>query len=310
MLDKIGYISVGDRFEMLSGLWITVIERITGKKIKVSFDVSGYTLIVEGAQIRRGSIRDWIADGYNPGDKFVTKNCGKITILSYKSATRIAIQFDDTGWITTVSAIQIKRTNIQDRLQPTVYGVGYLGDGTHKAALKSGKGTWTYARWNSMLERCYCPSFQSKHPYYNESLPDVSWLNFQVFAEWASKQVGYEVDRWQLEKDILVRGNKLYTPSTCCFVPQELNTLIIKADAARGILPIGLTLHTDQKYSVHVSGISPSGYVGVYDDIDFAFSRYKEVKEARIKQQAAKWQSQIDPRAYEALMNYEVLITD
>lgn len=304
------YISSGDRFKMKSGLWIKVIERITGKKIKIRFEESGYELIAEGVQIRRGTIRDWITHGYNVGDQFETKSCGKITILKYHNASKIEIQFNDTGWKTIVEGCQIKRGNIQDRLQPTAYGVGYLGVGHHRATSDNGKATWVYSRWAAMLERCYSAEFKMKSPNYALSQAAKEWLNFQVFAEWAVNQKGYDNPRWQLDKDIISKGNKLYTPDNCCFVPQELNTLIIKSEKARGPDPIGLSWHTNKKYVVHVSGTGESGYVGIYDDKEYAFSRYKEVKEKRIKQQAEKWKDKIDPRAYEALMNYQVEITD
>ena len=41
-----------------------------------------------------------------------------------------------------------------------------------------------------------------------------------------------------------------------------------------------------------------------------AFKAYKKAKESFVKEQADKWKDQIDIRAYNALMNYEVSIDD
>ena len=52
------------------------------------------------------------------------------------------------------------------------------------------------------------------------------------------------------------------------------------------------------------------GIVGTYDTPEEAFYAYKPVKEAHIKSLAEKWKDQIDPRVYEALMNWTIEITD
>lgn len=301
---------VGDKFQMKSGLWLTVTGYITGKKIPVRFDESGYELIAEGVQIRRGTIRDWIANGINQGDKYKTECCGVIEVLQYNRADDIVVRFEDTGWVTHVEACQLKRGTVLDRLKPSVLGIGYLGDGPHKSTLPNGRGTWLYDRWSGFMERCYDDKFKESHPYYKDSTASSEWHNFQNFAEWASKQVGYGNPRWHLDKDIIVKGNKKYSAETCCFVPQELNALLLKSEKTRGACPLGLSWHTNNKYTVHVQGVGNSGYVGIYDDKEYAFEQYKKQKEMRIKQQANKWKDFIDPRAYEALMNYQVEITD
>ena len=137
-----------------------------------------------------------------------------------------------------------------------------------------------------------------------------SFHDFQDFSEWCQNQVGYNLD-FHLDKDLLVRGNKVYSKDTCVFLPQELNKLLTKRQRFRGNLPIGLTWEKNNT-SIRVGFTRDSLRVnaGSYQSIEVAFYVYKNLKEDWIKKQAAKWQSQIDPRAYEALMAYEVLITD
>ena len=51
-------------------------------------------------------------------------------------------------------------------------------------------------------------------------------------------------------------------------------------------------------------------YLGQFDNPNDAFLAYKKAKESYLKELADKWKERIDPRAYKALMNYKVEITD
>ena len=134
--------------------------------------------------------------------------------------------------------------------------------------------------------------------------------DFQEFAEWCQSQVGYNHD-FHLDKDLLRKGNKVYSKDTCVFLPQEVNKLLTKRQRFRGDLPIGLTWEKNHT-SIRVGFTRGNERVnaGSYQNVEVAFSVYKHLKEDWIKQQANKWRDQIDPRAYEALMNYQVEITD
>ena len=104
----------------------------------------------------------------------------------------------------------------------------------------------------------------------------------------------------------------MYSEDTCLFIPRDLNILLTKREACRGDLPIGVSLSKDN------SGFKAQGsfgtfhkkYLGYSPTAMEAFTRYRQVKEFYIKFRAEQWREFIDPRAYEALMSYEVLITD
>lgn len=115
---------------------------------------------------------------------------------------------------------------------------------------------------------------------------------------------------WALEKDIIKKGNKTYNPDNCCFVPKEINNLMLKSEAVRTDLPIGVSSMPSGNYGAVVSKFGKTERIGTFCTIEEAFLAYKREKEKYLKQQAEKWKSQIDPRAYEALMNYQVEITD
>lgn len=132
---------------------------------------------------------------------------------------------------------------------------------------------------------------------------------FQDFAEWCQEQRGFH-EGFHLDKDLLTRGNKEYGKDTCVFIPQQVNKLLTKRDRDRGPYPIGVTMdHGRFRASCNV-GTGVAKYLGGYGTPTEAFCVYKNFKESYMKAVAEHWKDKIDPRAYEALINYTVEITD
>jgi len=162
--------------------------------------------------------------------------------------------------------------------------------------------------WN-MMSRCVKGgSQQVKRPRY--AGVECLFKDFQEFAEWCQYQVGYYTNGFQLDKDLLSENSKIYSPETCVFIPIQLNTLLIKRDSDRGEYPVGVCAANNNFMAQCSVGKNRQEYLGVFATPEGAFQAYKTFKEGFVKQQANKWKEQIDPRAYQALMDYEVLITD
>ena len=159
-----------------------------------------------------------------------------------------------------------------------------------------------------MLKRCYNEKIHEKQPTYKDCHVVKSWHNFQNFASWYVQQKGHDLD-WHLDKDILVKGNKVYGPKRCCLVPVHINSLLTKHDAGRGNLPIGVSKHQN-KYRVRCMLNKVNTTIGIYYSVKKAFKAYKETKEAEIKRVAKLYKNEIDPKVYKALMDYEVEIDD
>ena len=167
-----------------------------------------------------------------------------------------------------------------------------------------------------MLERCYDSKFHEKRPTYVDCEVYEEWLNFQEYGQWFDDNY-YEIkgERMHLDKDILVKHNKIYSPDTCIFVPQTINSLFIKCDKSRGESVIGTSLKNG-KYRVHCSLINPETgkskqeHLGYYDTEVKAFEVYKYYKERNIKEVADYFKGQIPQILYNALYNYEVEIDD
>lgn len=129
-----------------------------------------------------------------------------------------------------------------------VYGVG-INDADYVVQPKTNSGRSCcpyYSRWTGMLERCYSSSWLKKHPSYIGCSVVKDWAYFSNFALWMKTQ---DWEGKQLDKDILIRGNKIYGPETCVFIKQDLNKFLTERGSERGKWPIGVFWHKrDQKF--------------------------------------------------------------
>ena len=169
----------------------------------------------------------------------------------------------------------------------------------------------SYLHWYYMLSRCY--SLKDKVPTYKDCEVCEDWKCFSVFHKWF---VDNYIEGYQLDKDILIKGNKEYGAATCCFVPQEINLLLVNRKRFRGEYPVGVSKMSEKSGSKgFIARVEMRGRVWrskvVYTPEE-AFVAYKQAKEAYIKQVARKYydEGKITERVYDALMRYEVEITD
>ena len=186
-----------------------------------------------------------------------------------------------------------------------IYGVGYLGVGEYKTMVKTVR-TKDYLVWRTMIMRCYDERYHKTQPTYGECSVVEEWHNFQNFGSWCEHNY---IDGFVLDKDILVKGNKIYSPETCCFVPQEINNLFTNRKNKRGKYPIGVNTKGD-KFRATMTLNKKQLYIGTFTTIQEAFEAYKLVKEQHIKEVADKWRGKITEEVYKAMYNYKVEITD
>ena len=242
-------------------------------------------------------------------------NCGEIAfIVDYANCNDITVQFKTTGELVKTTYLCFKNGSVRSRFAPSVYGVGYLGN--EKSIDENGKSLKSYETWVSMLKRCCSGEFKKKYPTYKDCTVCEEWLNYSDFKKWFDDNY-YEMDgeRMDLDKDILVKGNKIYSPDTCVFVPQNINKLFTKGNKIRGKYPIGVYFNKNaNKFMAYCrifyNGKSQKKNLGYYNNIEDAFKVYKEFKEAYIKQVADEYKDKIPNELYEAMYNYKVEITD
>ena len=244
------------------------------------------------------------------GKVYKSKFSGDFKIVKYNNNRNVVIQFSKTGYETSVELGNIKKGDVKDPYSPSVCGVGILG--AKYPSTINGVKTKEYKLWQSMLERCYSDTYQKQRPTYIGCEVSDNFKSYEYFYEWCHKQIGFGVEGFELDKDLLIKGNKVYNENTCVFIPAEVNTLLVKSTATRGEYLIGVYWDKTKKAfraTVRKNKGSPE-WLGSFNTEIEAFNAYKEAKEAFVKEQAEKWESQIDTRAYNALMNYTVNIDD
>lgn len=157
------------------------------------------------------------------------------------------------------------------------------------------------------MDRCY----EGKYPSYINCYVNDYWHDFQNFAKFYV-ECPYRETGWQLDKDILFKGNKEYGPETCCFVPADLNGYMKTNANRRGDYPIGVKLsYLKNSYESRVRGFDGKQILlGKHATPELAFEAYKTTKENVIKEKAEFWKDQICPKVYQALLNFKVEITD
>lgn len=186
---------------------------------------------------------------------------------------------------------------------PSVYGIGYIGQGIFKPSLNC-KITKVYSVWADMLKRGYNIEYKEKHPTYKDVTVCEEWHNFQNFAEWFEENY---IDGFTLDKDIFCKNCKLYSPETCCFVPQQLNKILTINRIKKGIYPTGVNFNKqNNKFVAKIKKYNKTIFLGYFNTSEDAFNTYKIVKEVHIKEVADIWKDMLAENVYQAIINYKI----
>jgi hypothetical protein len=186
-----------------------------------------------------------------------------------------------------------------------VYGVG-INDASYpvyRTETVSGKSKiiWAcpfYYTWKAMLRRCYSSSYHASWPTYIGCSVSAEWIRFSAFRRWMADQ---NYAGMQLDKDLLYKGNKIYSESSCVFIPPEINTFLLDCGAARGQYPTGVYFSKSEGKLAAYCRNPFSGkkeHIGYFSCDKMAHSAWK----ARKHQHALRYADmQSDPRISEAL---------
>ena len=189
-----------------------------------------------------------------------------------------------------------------DRRRKVVLGFG-IND-SEEPIRHHGQLKLPYKIWTSMIRRCYSDKYHKYKPSYIGCTVCEEWKYFSNFLKFFNEN--YK-EGYVLDKDILVQGNKVYSPDTCCFVPPYINALVLTNQGKRGKLKLGV--HFNQGKYVAQCGINRvQRFIGKFDTENEAHEAYKKAKYAEIKRVAtdAFDKGLIDKRILDGLMRFKI----
>lgn len=306
---------------------MTIVEYKNSNKIIVEFDDENKTRVNTTyygffhGKVRNPNLKDHRQMEYEKQflekENYNTQGC-LMKIIEYNGNGDVVVEFQDEHKAKKYCALkEFRLGHVMNPYYKSLYGIGYYGGEIPKHSTELDYKCWD--TWKRMLERCYSDKRIKIQPTYQNCTVCEEWHNFQNFKIWFSKnfiELQNKDERVCLDKDILVKGNKIYSPETCCFVPNEINVLLTKNNKNRGKYPIGV--YYNKRLKKYVSQCSEkigkekktSIYLGAFDTPEEAFQTYKKHKEQYIKKVADKYKDQIKDNVYEALYKWEVEIDD
>jgi hypothetical protein len=165
--------------------------------------------------------------------------------------------------------------------------------------------------WRDMISRCTENNpIQKSFPGYIGCTVAEEFKDFQFFAEWCNAQIGYGLENYQIDKDILYPNNKVYSSKTCVFVPRALNSFLCAANKIRGIYPQGVSVDKRRNRFIAYIYINNSRKnLGYFETDELAAATYKNEKEKEAKRWASRIESHefiVDPRVTERLKKWRL----
>lgn len=246
-----------------------------------------------------------------------TMNNGEVAeIIEYNKNNNMKIKIISTGEIIKCNYSDFTKGKIKSHFSPTVFGIGITG--LEVIRDENNKLINSYKCWHSMIARCYNENLRYKHPTYEEAIVCDDWLFYPNFKKWYDENY-YVVrnEKMQLDKDILHKGNKIYSRETCIFVPKYINTLLVNRKNYRGKDPLGVYYNKHaEKYTAKcnifdtTTNKSILKRLGYFNNSESAFNAYKRYKEEHIKKMANYYKECIPIELYIALYNWKIEITD
>lgn len=254
---------------------------------------------------------------FSVGDVLVNNEGYAFKVVDYENARNVTIQWFDCGSFEICTSGNLIKGAVKYLNKPSVFGVGYIGYGKFvpgEKRLQDGQvrlNKYIHRHWRHVLERTVAGRDIKR---YEDCSVTPEWYNLQNFADWAAEQknstkVEDNGRLYHLDKDMVSKGNRVYCPDYCVFIPNEVNAFYTKKD-------LGNTGYPGVNYIKPASSGAKEGYIarctigkereylGYYDNAEEAFYQYKEAKEKAAKLLASKWENKIDDRVIEYLNNF------
>lgn len=210
------------------------------------------------------------------GEILSSNSCGDFEILSTLKNSRTLVRFLNTANVAEFSNWNIVCGNIKDpSIRGKIYGVGICDVNYNISRTEEVNGKrkvmWIcpyYKKWSGILERCYSEAFHKKHPTYKDCTICEEWKYLSNFIKWVDSQPNRDWQNCSPDKDLLIVGNKIYSPETTVFVSKEVNCFLVDSKIRRGdtmiwshVTPCGKKWRSQCSDNFTKS----KGYIGVFD---------------------------------------------
>lgn len=181
-----------------------------------------------------------------------------------------------------------------------LYGVG-INDLDEPISYK-GKPFKFYKVWSAMLYRCYYKKFHEKEHTYSDCSVCNGWIYLSNFKRWFDENY---IEGYELDKDLLSKGSKIYSPETCCFLPKEINTIFTNSKKNKSVYGIGVYKKGNIFYAA-INKNTYNNYIGSFDNADDAREAYNKERRKYIIEIANKYHNNgaINEKIYDALIRY------
>jgi len=212
------------------------------------------------------------------GSRSINSSGNYLTVLERADATKSLYRvLLDSGITQIMGSKEIRNGKWKDNMSPTLYGIGFIGDGVHMSKV-GGTNTSTYDVWRGIMRRCYDVNLKSHYPTYGGAGITVAedWHNFQNFAEWYQVECLKLPDiKLNIDKDL--KGGKIYSPDNCVLLPYKLNNFITNSKTDGGL--VGYTKPRSTKYTITLSILGKQHYIGEFPNQEEGDYIYRVLRE-------------------------------
>lgn len=234
------------------------------------------------------------------GDIFDTNEGGSVTVIEVLRGDKVLIKHNDEfGYEVEVEKIRLLRGTIKNPYHRSVQGVGYHGVGKYKTQVNKVLDL-AYKKWRGMMTRNYYHDYNARLTSYKDCYVADEWHSLQVFSDWYYKQVGWDKG-FELDKDLLSDGAKVYSPETCCLIPREINTAIVSLTNSDSIM--GYHERREGVFEVRLRAIT--GSCRSFTDKEEAINYYKQLKMACLGNLIEEWEGKVDKKVIEKLKSWK-----
>lgn len=158
--------------------------------------------------------------------------------------------------------------------------------------------TQAYKTWAGMIDRCYRPGHEVKFKAYADCSVCEKWKYFSNF----NQNIFIYIEGFDIDKDILIKGNKVYSPEACCFVPRVINLIFAKNKTRKSNLTRGVKYRKyGNRYSAEISINGKTKLIGYFKDINSAAKAYNQTRKEYISEIVDKYKDALKPKVFQAL---------